>query len=238
MKKWGIAKRKMAWQVTGDRNIGGHTARIPDSFNFMAGPGPRGVGIDLSSRDKIEMLAETIIPQTTVSKKSQLCMKMEDRWMYHHGGGRKVASSTIRRGGRSIRSSRNSQVLDPVRSLFDKNRLRPDAIQELIKQLRVAAAASNSTNSLEKIAENPKPPGKRPMDSRESKKEDDDSSSEDFSDDKITDSSETLVEMEQALSPTPEQNASSSSQKQMLTSHKPIKSIPNQPNKYFQKESR
>ena len=50
MKKWSIAKRKMAWQVMGDRNIGGHTARIPDDFNFLAGPGPRGVGIDLSSK--------------------------------------------------------------------------------------------------------------------------------------------------------------------------------------------
>ena len=43
------------------------------------------------------------------------------------------------------------------------------------------------------------------------------------------------MEMEQALSPTPEQNASSPSQKQMLTSHKPIKSIPNQPNKILSK---
>ena len=50
MKKWSIAKRKMAWQVMGDRNIGGHTARIPDDFNFLSGPGPRGVGIDLSSK--------------------------------------------------------------------------------------------------------------------------------------------------------------------------------------------
>ena len=50
MKRWTIAKRKMAWQVTGDRNIGGHTARIPDHINFLSGDGPRGVGIDLSSK--------------------------------------------------------------------------------------------------------------------------------------------------------------------------------------------
>ena len=50
MKKWSIARRKMAWQVMGDRNIGGHTARIPDNYHFLSGPGPRGVGIDLSSK--------------------------------------------------------------------------------------------------------------------------------------------------------------------------------------------
>ena len=65
-----------------------------------------------------------------------------------------------------MRGSRGSQILDPVRSLFVKGTFRPDAIQELIGQLKAAAAASNAANSLEQIAENPKPPGKRPMESR------------------------------------------------------------------------
>ena len=64
-----------------------------------------------------------------------------------------------------MRGSRGSQILDPVRSLFNKNTIGQDGIQELIAQLRAAAAASNANNSLEQIAENPKPPGKRPMDS-------------------------------------------------------------------------
>lgn len=223
--------------MTGDRNIGGHTARIPDHINFLSGDGPRGVGIDLSSKDKIETLAETIIPQTTVSKRSQLCMKLEDRWMYHHGGGRKATPTVPTRRGRSLRPSRNSQ-LDPVRSLFTKNNsFRPDAIQELIAQLRQAAATTNATNSLEQIAENPKPPGKRPMESRGEKKEDEESSSGEFSEERENDSTDTLAETEQTQSPTqPKEQAASPSRQsggEISRQSKPIqqKSPTQRPNK-------
>ncbi|KAL5254751.1 hypothetical protein ACHWQZ_G014254 [Mnemiopsis leidyi] len=238
MKKWSIAKRKMAWQVMGDRNIGGHTARIPDDFNFLSGPGPRGVGIDLSSKERIETLAETIIPETTISKKSQLCMKLEDRWMYHHGGGRKSTTTTSTRRGRSMRGSRGSQILDPVRSLFVKGTFRPDAIQELIGQLKAAAAASNAASSLEQIAENPKPPGKRPMESRGDKKEES-SASEELSEEKTSDSTASLVDMDEAqpAPPTDDSAKSALARRLSVAANSAQKSIQLQPKSIPQKQS-
>ena len=81
MKKWSIAKRKMAWQVTGDRNIGGHTARIPDSFSFLSGPGPRGVGIDLSTKGRA-VFGMAIALQEFYSKNAINCF--QQRSHHHH----------------------------------------------------------------------------------------------------------------------------------------------------------
>lgn len=54
MEKWKAVQKKWVWQTTVDRNIGGHTARIPDSYTFYKGSGPRGIGVDLSSKGEID----------------------------------------------------------------------------------------------------------------------------------------------------------------------------------------
>ena len=56
MKKWKVAQQKMAWQGIGDRHIGGHTAYVPETIQFLPGPGPRGVGFDLKRRSEFTRL--------------------------------------------------------------------------------------------------------------------------------------------------------------------------------------
>lgn len=150
MEKWKAVQKKWVWQTTVDRNIGGHTARIPDSYTFYKGSGPRGIGVDLSSKELIDKLAESIIPRSTTSRRTKIHERLEERWNYHHGGGKYTSKS-------EEVSRPSSAPSNPVRSLFDKSLLKQETLQELISQLKVAV--DNPAQQLELIDEDVKQGG-------------------------------------------------------------------------------